>query len=127
MTTFRKSVEGLNSGADIILFPEKAEPYNVILCQFQERFADLAKIYYRKTGKTVCFVPMYLSPKLGKICFGDAVRYNPEAPEEEERTRICSAMMEGVSDLASGLPEHVVVPYLNIPKRDYPRNTDRKT
>ena len=126
MTTFRKSVEGLNSGTDIILFPEKAEPYNGILWQFQERFADLAKMYHRRTGKAVCFVPMYISPKLGIICFGEVVQYDPETPEEEERARICSAMMEGVSNLASDLPEHVVVPYPNIPKGDYPRNTDRK-
>ena len=125
MTTFRKSVEGLSACADIVLFPEKAEPYNGILWQFQERFADLAKLYYRKTGKAVCFVPMYTAPRLKGVYFGEPVRYNPEAPEDEERMRICSAMMTGISDLASGLPEHTVVPYPNIPKHDYPRNTDR--
>lgn len=127
MTTFRMSMEKLNEGADIVIFPEKAEPYNGILWQFQEHFADLAKLYHRRTGKAVCFVPMYTAPRLGGIYFGEPVRYNPEAPDDEERTRICGTLLEGISDLASALPEHTVVPYPNIPKSQYPKNTDRKT
>ena len=45
MTTFRRSIDRLDGGADIVIFPEKAEPYNGILWQFQEHFADLAKLY----------------------------------------------------------------------------------
>ena len=126
MTTFRQSIDRLNEGADVVIFPEKNEPYNGILWQFQEHFADLAKLYYRKTGKVVCFVPMYTAPRLSSIHFGEPVRYDPEAPDEAERKRICDAMMEAISDLASALPQHAVVPYPNIPKDDYPLNTDRK-
>lgn len=125
MTTFRKSVELLKDGADMVIFPEKAEPYNEILWQFQEHFADLAQLYRRRTGEAVCFVPMYTAPKLKSIHFGEPVRYDPQAPENEERTRICSAMMEAISDLASALPQHTVIPYPNIPKCRYPLNTDR--
>ena len=124
MTTFRQSVSRLSGGADIVLFPEKNEPYNGILWQFQEHFADLAGLYYRKTGKAVCFVPMYTAPRLKSIHFGEPVRYNPEAPGDEERTRICGAMMEAVTGLARTLPQHTVVPYPNIPKDRYPLNTD---
>ena len=124
MTTFRQSVNRLSSGADIVLFPEKNEPYNGILWQFQEHFADLARLYYRMTGTALCFVPMYTAPKLKRICFGTPVRYNPEAPDGEERTRICTAMMEAVTGMARALPQHTVVPYPNIPKARYPLNTD---
>jgi len=124
MTTFRQSVNRLSGGADIVLFPEKNEPYNGILWQFQEHFADLAGLYYRKIGKAVCFVPMYTAPRLNSIHFGEPVRYNPEAPADEERTRICNAMMEAVTGLARTLPQHTVVPYPNIPKDRYPLNTD---
>lgn len=125
MTTFRKSVDSLNNGADIVIFPEKNEPYNGILWRFQEHFADLAKMVYRKTGKAACFVPMYTAPRLSSIHFGEPVRYNPEAADAEERERICEAMMSAISDLAAALPQHTVVPYPNIPKGDYPLNTDR--
>ena len=124
MTTFRKSVEQLDAGADIVLFPERNEPYNGILWQFQEHFADLAKMYYRKTGTAVCFVPMYTAPRLGSIHFGEPVRFNPEAAGEEERKRICDALMKEITGLAAALPQHTVVPYPNIPKKQYPLNTD---
>lgn len=124
LTTIRRSIECLNSGADVVIFPESHEPYNGILWNFHTHFADLARMYYRRTGNAVCFVPMYTAPKLGSIHFGDPVRYNPDAPPDEERERISAAMLEGITALAVALPRHTVVPYPNIRKRDYPLNTD---
>ncbi len=124
MTTFRKSIELLNAGTDIVIFPEKNEPYNGILWQFQEHFADLAPIIYRKTGKTLRFVPMYTAPKLSEIHFGPSVLFNPDAPSDEERTRICDAMKDSITKMAVSLPQHIVVPYYNLPKDQYPLNTE---
>ena len=124
MTTFRMSMEKLNEGADIVIFPESREPYNAILWKFHEHFADLARLYYRRTGTALSFVPMYVTPALKTIRYGDPVRYDPGAPENEERTRICDAMMESITALAKALPQHKVVPYPNIPKDQYPMNTD---
>ncbi len=124
MTTFRQSMERLKEGADIVIFPEKNEPYNGILWQFQEHFADVARLYHRKTGTALCFVPMYTAPKLKSIHFGKPVRFNPDVAEDEERKRICGAMQEAITALALALPEHTVVPYPNIPKEQYPLNTD---
>lgn len=124
MNTFRTSMEKLKAGSDIIIFPEKHEPYNTIVCGFQEHFADLAGLYYRRTGTVLCFVPMYTAPKLKGMYFGEPVRYNPEVPPEEERQRICRAMQEAITGLAKALPEHTVIPYFNMPKGQYPKNTD---
>ena len=126
MTTFRKSMEKLQDGADIVIFPECHEPYNGILWQFQEHFADLAKLVYRRTGKALCFTPMYTAPRLKSIHFGKPVRYHPEAPEDEERKRICGEIMESITEMAVALPRHTVVPYPNVPKKQYPLNTDCK-
>ena len=125
MTTFRQSVRRLEEGADIVLFPERDEPWNNILCRFQEHFADLAEMYYRRTGTVVCFIPMYTAPRLKSIHYGKPVRYCPEAPEAEERNRICREIADSISALAFALPRHTVIPYLNIPKKQYPVNTDR--
>ena len=124
MTTFRKSVELLEAGTDIVIFPEKNEPYNGLLWQFQEHFADLAPIYYRKTRKVLRFVPMYTAPRLAEIHFGPAVLFNPEAPNDEERARICDALKESITEMAVSLPQHTVIPYFNLPKDQYPLNTD---
>ena len=123
MTTFRRSMERLQQGADIVIFPEKNEPYNHILCRFQEHFADIARMYYKRTGTALQFVPMYTAPRLGVICFGEPVRFNPDAPDAEERERICAAIADSVTEMAAALPRHTVVPYLNIPKKQYPLNT----
>ena len=125
MTTFRQSVERLKEGANLVIFPEKNEPYNGILWQFQEHFADLARLYYRRAGTAVRFVPMYIAPRLKSIHFGEPVLFRPEAPDAEERARICRAMQASISDMASALPQHTVIPYPNIPKKQYPLNTDR--
>lgn len=124
LTTFRKSIECLKNGEDLLIFPEKNEPYNGILWQFQEHFTDLAQMYYKRTGNTLSFVPMYIAPRLKSIHFGDPVRFDPAAPAGEERQRICDAMKTGITRLATALPEHVVIPYPNIPKDQYPLNTD---
>ena len=124
MTTFRRTMELLNAGADIVIFPENREPYNGLIWQFQEHFADLAKLYYRRTGTAISFVPMYITPRLNLICFGKPVRYDPEAPDGEERRRICTALMDAITGLAAELPRHAVIPYPNIPKDRYPLNTD---
>ena len=122
MTTLRQSMARLKDGADLVIFPEKNEPWNGILCRFQENFTDLAALYYRRTGKAAAFVPMYIAPRLKSIHFGEAVRYDPGASAEEEKTRICDALMNEITRMATGLPEHTVVPYQNIPRSRYPLN-----
>ena len=124
ITTFRRSVQTLEEGKDVVIFPEKHEPYNGILCQFQEHFADLARLYYRRTGTAIAFVPMYTAPRLKGLYFGKPVRFMPENSDEEERKRICAAMQRGITELAVALPRHTVVPYENIPKDQYPENVD---
>ena len=36
--------------------------------------------------------------------------------------RICSYLMKEITEIARGLPKHTVVPYRNIPKKEYPFN-----
>ncbi len=122
LSTFRISVGHLQAGTDLVIFPECAQPYHPVLCRFQEHFADLGPLYYRKTGTAVRFVPMYIAPRLRSVYFGEPVQYRPEASAEEERTRICETLAESIIRLAAALPAHTVVPYLNIPKSRYPLN-----
>lgn len=122
INTFRDTVKKLQAGNHIIIFPECKKGYNQILCQFQENFVDVAKLYYKRTGNELNFVPMYLAPRLHKIYFGKPIRFNAQAPIAEERRRICQALMDSITEIAEGLPEHIVVPYPNIPKKDYKTN-----
>ena len=70
MSTFRKSVGRMLEGASLVIFPEHDAPYNHILYEFQERFVDVARMYYRSAGTAVAFVPMYICPALSKMVIG---------------------------------------------------------
>lgn len=122
LSTFRETVARLGEGASVVIFPEHDVPHNHIIYDFQDRFIDLAKLYYRKTGKALSFVPLYIAPGLRKMCYCRPVSFDPGAPPDEERRRICRYIMETISETAESLPLHTVVPYRNIPKKNYNKN-----
>ena len=122
ITTFKKTVTALQEGASVVIFPEHHVPRNNIICEFQDRFIDVAKLYYKRTGKALAFVPQYLAPSLKTMYLGKPIRFQPDAPLEEERRRICEYLMEQVTEMAQALPKHIVVPYPNMPKKQYPCN-----
>ncbi len=124
ISTFKNTIRILNQGGSIIIFPEHDVLHNNIVYDFQQNFVDVAKLYFKKTGRAIKFVPMYVAPKLKGMYLGKPVEFSPDAPIEEERKRICEYLMNEITDIARNLPEHRVVPYRNIPKKYYPLNTD---
>ncbi len=118
-STFRDTVKRLQEGANIVIFPEHDVPYNYIVCDFQEGFVDTARLYYKRTGKALSFVPMYLAPDLHRVCIGRPRPFHPEAPVAEERKRLCYDLMEDITAMAASLPRHRVVPYNNAPRKQY--------
>lgn len=123
VSTFRNTVKALENNTNVVVFPEYATAYNNIVNQFQNKFIDIAKLYYKRTGKALCFVPMYIAPKLKTMYLGTPIRFNPDAPMEQERLRICDALMKEITTIAFNLPPHTVVPYSNVSKKLYPKNT----
>lgn len=124
MHTFKETLKRLYEGNDIVIFPEQDIKHNHILYDFQEGFVDIAKIYYKKFGKELSFVPMYISPDLKEMHIGKSVCFNAKADISCERKRICKCLMDEITDIAVNLPKHTVVPYRNIPKKYYPINKE---
>ncbi len=122
ITTFKLTVKALQEGKDVIIFPEKLEKENHILYRFQENFVDVARLYWKRTGKRLAFVPMYLAPKLHQLHIGQPILFSPDSPIAEERQRICKELTAAITAMAEALPEHTVVPYENMPHRLYPKN-----
>lgn len=127
ISTFKTTVKRLCEDYSVVIFPEHDEPYNNIICQFQDRFIDVARLYYKKTGKALSFVPMYIAPKLKTMYLGKPIRFCADNPIERERERICSYLMTQITQIAYALPEHTVVPYKNISRKDYPTNIAKET
>ncbi len=122
ISTFRESITKLQNGSSMVIFPEHDEQHNNIVHDFQDKFIDLARFYYKKTGQALNFVPLYLAPRLKTMYYGKPIAFNPDAPIAAERKRLCGALMDAITEIAVSLPEHTVVPYPNIPKRQYPKN-----
>ena len=124
LTTFKQTIAELEEGGNVIIYPECYEPHNHIVYQFQDRFADVAKLYYKRTGKTVSFVPMYIAPALKKAYLGKPIPFSPDEDMATQRQKICDYLMDEITEIAVNLPPHRVVQYPNIPKKCYPMNTD---
>lgn len=122
ITTFKTTVRSLEDGHKIVIFPECLEEHNHIVHKFQDKFIDVASLYYKKTGKELSFVPMYIAPELKAIYYGKPVRYDSAADINSERLRICEYLMNEITSIAEKLPEHLVVPYNNVSRRHYKSN-----
>ena len=126
LSTFKNTVKKLQEGKSVVIFPEHDVKHNHIVYDFQDKFIDIAKLYYKKTGKELSFIPMYIAPKLKKICLGKPIKFCSAEPMDAERSRICTYLMDEITAIAEALPEHTVVPYRNIPKKDYPSNISKE-
>ena len=126
LSTFKNTVKKLQEGKSVVIFPEHDVKHNHIVYDFQDKFIDVAKLYYRKTGQAVCFVPLYIAPKLKQMHIGKPIRFDPDEPMDTQRRKICDYLMQEITDIASALPEHTVVPYRNIPKKFYPSNIPKE-
>ncbi len=122
MTTFKESLRLLKDGKSLVIFPEQDKKKNHIVYDFQRKFVDVASILYRKTGQEIAFVPFYVTPELGSIVIGEKILFSGENEIEEERERICHYLMDEITKMAEELPKHIVIPYRNIRKKDYPTN-----
>jgi len=119
LSTMRESLKRMKAGTNIVIFPEHEVYHNGIVWEFQEGFVSLAALYARQTGRPVDLVPMYIAPRLRRVCFGEPVAFDPAADLKAESHRICDALMDAVTALALALPPHVAVPYPNLPRRSY--------
>lgn len=124
ISTFKETVRLLNDGQTILIFPEKDETDNNIVYRFQENFVDVARLYYKKTGVELTFVPMYVAPKLRKLYVGKGTVYRAQEDAAQEKARIIAYLSGEITEMARALPEHTVIPYRNVPKKNYLTNKD---
>ncbi len=111
--TFRASVEALQAGDNLLIFPEnpngieQSRGYEVDgLGPLFSGFAMLAPIYYRRTGKKCRFMPMYVHKEARVVIFGEEILYDPENPDNEtERISACAeAQMRELMAKAAEMP-----------------------
>lgn len=124
--TLKRTLKYLQDGERVVIFPEHDVKRNNILYEFQDGFVDMARLYHKRNGKELCFVPLYIAPIRKTMYFGKPIRFSAETPIEWERHRICEYLMTEITQMARQLPKHTVIPYRNIPRRQYPTNRDKE-
>ena len=122
ISTFKTSVKELKNNNHIIIFPEEHKPFNNILNDFQTKFIDIAKLYFKDTGKELSFIPMYNAPTIKTVIYGKPIKFDSSDKIENQRKIICNYLKKEITELAKSLPTHTVIPYENIRKKFYPKS-----
>ncbi len=107
MSTFDESLEALENGDNILLFPEHpidrskgAQPVDANdLRSFYTGFAHIGKMYFDHTGRELLFYPMYTS--MEKRCFriGEPIKYDSSLDSRESKLSLAAALQESISGL----------------------------
>lgn len=98
--TFRRSLEVLEEGRSLLIFPEDAGGRAVRgVKPFQSGFVRLGADYYRETGRRLLFYPVAVDKRRNRIRFGEPLEYRPEAPFAEEKRRIVQGLQEAVGGM----------------------------
>lgn len=122
VSTFRTTIRLLNEGKSILIFPECHKKLNNIINEMQENFVDAAKLYYKRTGIELDFLPMYIAPDMNKVFIGHAIKFDSSRDISKERHRIVSYLAESITEMGRSLPEHTVIPFDNISRNEYISN-----
>ena len=89
VVTFKLTVESLEAGDNILLFPENPKgKYSESISEFYTGFARLGEFYYKKTGKEITFYPVCANSKEKTIYIGEGIKYNSKNQVRQERNRI---------------------------------------
>lgn len=96
LTTLKITVEALQQGDNILLFPEKDYSQEGDVEQFYTGFAEIGVRYWRATGKCTTFYPVYVDKQAKQIVIGKGVQYTPTEDNKIEKQRIASQLNESM-------------------------------
>jgi 1-acyl-sn-glycerol-3-phosphate acyltransferase len=111
--TFDKTIETLEEGKDVLIFPESRQPdpnYKYVN-QLQKGFFRYAPDYYKKTGKRLKVFPIYCCAELKKIVVGAPYEYDPDKEFHLMNDEMLKHVQDTIESLALSLPPHRPVPY----------------
>lgn len=104
--TLRMSIEALESGDNLMIFPENPDGkyQKGGIGEISPGFLMLAEAYWKKTGKKMRMMPVYANRENKTISFGQAILYNPENGFGKEQVRIVTETRAQILEMA-GYPQ----------------------
>ncbi len=109
--TMQNTVEALDAGNNIVIFPESPRKFSQYVNELYTGFADIGRLYYEHTGKKLKFYPTYVSTELRTIFYGKPTEYQPENEPTAEKQRIADFVRDGIDRIAAAAPNHTPVPF----------------
>ena len=110
--TFKKSLEQLENGRDLVIFGESPRRYSEYVNELQRGFVDVGKYCWTRSNKRIKYYPVYVERKNRAICVGAPIEYDPELPIKEQRERVCEFLQEGIDRMARGLEKHRPIEFM---------------
>jgi len=88
--TLRESVEALEHGDNLMIFPEHPEDKYEKggVSEFSPGFLMLAEAWWKKSGKKLRILPVYASREARTFTFGNEIVYEPENGFAAEQERV---------------------------------------
>lgn len=98
--TIQLSVEAMTCDDNILLFPEINYRQEGV-GDFFTGFVQVARSYYKATGKCATFYPLYIDKKNRKMTYGKGIAFDPSGATGEEKERLVSYLQNTMNDLAA--------------------------
>ena len=106
--TLQRSLELLLKGKNILVFPENKErPINEVLGDFSTGFLAMARLYYQKTRKAICFLPVAVNQKVKGIRVGRPIRFDSRRPFPQEKGRLKRELESSIYSLYYDLEQEL--------------------
>ncbi|MBR5960813.1 MAG: hypothetical protein IKZ98_07425 [Clostridia bacterium] len=88
--TLRKSVEALENGDNLMIFPEHPDGKYVkgSVSEFSPGFLMLAEAWWKRSGRKLRIMPVFANREKRTFTFGEEIRYEPENGFASEQERI---------------------------------------
>ena len=105
--TFRLTLDAMQAGDNILLFPENADEHEEGKSGFLREgvgqlytgFAMIAPMYWAKTHKRAVFVPIYASKKDRTLTIGHGIVYDPDNNAAAEKERIVTSLLNAMQEM----------------------------
>ena len=105
--TVRESIEALETGDNLMIFPESPDQKYELqgIGKLSPGFVMLATAYWKKCGKRLKMMPVYMSKEKKTIEFGHLIQYEPESAFADEQERIIRETETQIFSMAGIKPE----------------------
>lgn len=107
--TLRKSVEALENGDNLMIFPEHPDGKYVkgSVSELSPGFLMLAEAWWKRSGKKLRIMPVFANRDERTFTFGEEIRYEPENGYASEQERILKEARDQMLHMAGETEETI--------------------